>query len=89
MALNREILYRFSFGIILRKKINKSSRGGGGKTATEREGKMSIYKWIVLAVGIISGAFMVFSKSEKIWIPSMALYWICVVFAWILGGIEI
>ena len=50
---------------------------------------MSIYKWIVLAVGIISGAFMVFSKSKKIWIPSMVLYWICVVFALIFGEIEI
>ncbi len=50
---------------------------------------MSIYKWIVLALGIISGVFMVLSKKKKIWIPSMVLYWICVIFALIFGGIKI
>ena len=67
----------------------KQTELAAAKPPRKERGKMSIYKWIVLAVGIISGAFMVFSKSKKIWIPSMVLYWICVMFAWILGGIEI
>ena len=49
---------------------------------------MSVYKWLFISIGIISGIFMVLSKKKKIWIPSMVLYWVCVVIA-LFWGYEI